>query len=543
MSMTKNSRRNFLQLTGVGLAGTALGTASLAKASVLTNEQAGGGPHSAKTGGPSTLYDVRSFGAKGDGSTIDTPAVNKAIDAAAAAGGGVVRFPAGTYACFSIHLKSKIALYLDPGATILAAESGPAGQYDPAEPFEFDKYQDYGHSHWHNSLIWGEGVENVSILGPGMIWGKGLSRGSGTDTPKAENPGVGNKAISLRNCRNVTLRDFTILHGGHFGILALGVDNFTIDNLTIDTNRDGIDIDCCRNVRVSNCSVNSPYDDGICLKSCFGLGYARATENVTITNCFVSGFKEGTLLDGTYDRTLPRPNFSPTGRIKFGTESNGGFKNVTVSNCVFEFCRGLALETVDGGILEDVTINNITMRDISNSPIFLRLGSRMRGPAGVPVGVLRRVMISNIMCSNAASGLGSIISGIPGHEIEDLRLSDIYIQHQGGGGKDSAIIQPPENEDKYPEPTMFGPALPSHVFFIRHTKNIQLSNVEIVYMKEDARPAFVLQDVKSADFFRVKAQHAPDASTFALRNVSDFNLTQSRPLSDTRIESVAEKNL
>jgi len=543
MSMTKNSRRNFLQLTGAGLAGTALGTASLAKASVLTNEQAGGGPHSAKTGGPSTLYDVRSFGAKGDGSTIDTPAVNKAIDAAAAAGGGVVRFPAGTYACFSIHLKSKIALYLDPGATILAAESGPAGQYDPAEPFEFDKYQDYGHSHWHNSLIWGEGVENVSILGPGMIWGKGLSRGSGTDTPKAENPGVGNKAISLRNCRNVTLRDFTILHGGHFGILALGVDNFTIDNLTIDTNRDGIDIDCCRNVRVSNCSVNSPYDDGICLKSCFGLGYARATENVTITNCFVSGFKEGTLLDGTYDRTLPRPNFSPTGRIKFGTESNGGFKNVTVSNCVFEFCRGLALETVDGGILEDVTINNITMRDISNSPIFLRLGSRMRGPAGVPVGVLRRVMISNIMCSNAASGLGSIISGIPGHEIEDLRLSDIYIQHQGGGGKDSAIIQPPENEDKYPEPTMFGPALPSHVFFIRHTKNIQLSNVEIVYMKEDARPAFVLQDVKSADFFRVKVQHAPDASTFALRNVSDFNLTQSRPLSDTRIESVAEKNL
>jgi hypothetical protein len=210
---------------------------------------------------------------------------------------------------------------------------------------------------------------------------------------------------------------------------------------------------------------------------------------------------------------------------------------------VFEFCRGLALETVDGAILEDVTINNITMRDISNSPIFLRLGSRMRGPAGVPVGVLRRVMISNIMCSNAASGLGSIISGIPGHDIEDIRLSDIYIQHQGGGSKESAAIQPPETEDKYPEPTMFGPNMPSHGFFIRHAKNIQFSNVEVVYTKEDARPAFVLQDVNGADFFRVKAQHVPDASTFALKNIADFTLAQSRPLPDTRIEGATDKKI
>src|SRR5207248_10118588 len=121
--------------------------------------------------------------------------------------------------------------------------------------------------------------------------GRGLSRGSG-DTALA--PGVGNKSISLKNCHNVILRDLSILHGGHFAVLATGVDNFTIDNLSIDTNRDGIDIDCCRNVRVSNCSVNSPWDDGICLKSSVGLGYARPTEMVTITNCFVSGsFMEG----------------------------------------------------------------------------------------------------------------------------------------------------------------------------------------------------------------------------------------------------------
>ena len=122
--------------------------------------------------------------------------------------------------------------------------------YDPAEPNQWDQYEDYGHSHWHNSLIWGEGIENIAITGPGRIWGKGLSKGYGPG-PRASDPGVGNKAIVfLKNCHAVTFRDFSILHGGHFGILATGVDNFTVDNLKIDTNRDGIDFDCCRNVRV-----------------------------------------------------------------------------------------------------------------------------------------------------------------------------------------------------------------------------------------------------------------------------------------------------
>src|SRR5260370_25703047 len=251
-----------------------------------------------------TSYEVTTFGAKGDGRTLDSPAINRAIEAAAAAGGGTVSFPAGTYLCFSIHLKSNIALHLAPGATLLAADpsadpaSNPA--YDlPESNAPWESYQDFGHNHWHNSLIWGESLENVSITGPGLIWGKRLRRGWGAG-PIAEHPGVGNKAIALKDCRNVLLRDFSILHGGHFGILATGVDNLTIDNLKIDTNRDGMDIDCCRNVRVTNCSVNSPWDDAICLKSSFALGYARATEEVTISNCLVSGsYEEGALLDGT----------------------------------------------------------------------------------------------------------------------------------------------------------------------------------------------------------------------------------------------------
>jgi polygalacturonase len=514
------------------------------------------------------LFDVKSFGATGDGKTLDTAAINKTIDAAAADGGGTVFFSAGNYLSVSIHLKSNIALYLDQGATIVAAETAPGVAYDPPEPNQWDSYQDFGHSHFHNSLIWGEKLENISILGPGRIWGKGLVRSGNQSRTKEQNgalgnapsdprggpfgypnprdtvePGWGNKSISLKLCRNVIIRDITILHGGHFAILATGVDNLTIDNLKIDTNRDGIDIDACKNVRISNCSVNSPFDDGICPKSSYALGYARATENLTITNCQLSGYDEGTFLDGTYKREFRNQNgtFSPTGRIKFGTESNGGFKNITVSNCVFDYSRGLALESVDGALLEDVTITNITMRDISNSPIFLRLGNRARGPKEkTTVGALRRVIISNIVVYNADPKQASIISGIPGHPIEDVRLSNIRIYSQGGGTKEQAALDPPEKEDAYPEPTMFG-ELPAYGFFIRHVKALQINDVEVSYIKEDARPPFVMNDVKGADFFRLRAQHGANVPTFALKEVEGFSVQQSWPLPDTRLERVDAK--
>lgn len=500
-------------------------------------------PHNSIASGfvPSTIsgvFDVRAFGARGDGKTLDTPAINRAIEAAALAGGGTVRVPAGTYLCFSIHLKSHVALYLDQGATILAAETpeGGVGGYDPAEPNAWDQYQDFGHNHWHNALMWGEDLEDVSILGPGLIWGKGLTRGRGE-----RGAGVADKAISLKKCHNVTIRDISIFHGGHFGVLATGVDNFAVDNVKIDTNRDGIDLDCCRNVRVSNCSVNSPWDDGICPKSSFALGYARPTENLTITNCYVSGsYEEGTLLNGTCKRFDPTFRVPRTGRIKCGTESNGGFKNITISNCVFDGCRGLALESVDGALIEDVAISNITMRDVVEMPIFMRLGSRMRGPSGIEVGRIRRVNISNIVVSNSDGRYASILGGIPGHEIEDIRLSNITVLHQGGGTAEDAALQIPEKEAGYPEPNMFGP-LPAYGFFVRHVKDLEMSNIEVSYMKEDARPAFFLEDVKGADFIHIKAQRSAGGPAFALKNVSDFNLYMSRPLADTHLETVQQQ--
>jgi polygalacturonase len=503
---------------------------------------AGGLQHPGATppAGASGIFDVLQFGATGNGQALDTPAINRAIEAAAAAGGGVVRIPAGQYLCYSIHLRSNITIALEPGAAIIAADTAADGAgYDSAEPNPAaDHYQDFGHTHFHNSLIWGEGLHDIAIVGPGLIWGRGLTRGH-----REAQPGVGDKSIALKNCHTVILRDFGILHGGHFGVLATGVDNLTVDNVTFDTNRDGIDIDCCWNVRVSNCSVNSPWDDGICLKSSFGLGYARATRNVTIANCYVTGgWIEGTLLDGTFKPWPAGQRRVPTGRIKLGTESNGGFQNIAISNCIFESCRGLALESVDGALLEDISISNIAMRDIRDLPIFMRLGSRMRGPQGAPVGQLRRVSINNIVASNTAAPYACIISGIPGHAIEAVRISDVYIQHQGGGTAAEAALQPPEKENAYPEPTMFG-RMPAFGFFVRHVSDLQMTGVEIATISPDMRPAFVLEDVQGADFVHIKTPAAPGGHRFLLRNVGDFNLYLSRPLADTHIEQTENKEL
>ncbi len=535
-------RRDVLKLAGGGIAASLMTAPALFAAN--PSDASGAGRNGKGT------YDVRGYGAVGDGTTIDTPAIDKAIAAAASSGGGTVLFPAGTYACYSIHLQSHVTLFLEQGAVILAAPApaeGSSGGYDEPEPNEtWHMYQDYGHNHWHNSLIWGEGLNDISICGPGRIWGRGLSRGNG---PESHNPadrrtsGVGNKSISLKNCHNVVLKDFQILQGGWFGILATGVDNLTIDNLTIDTNRDGMDIDCCRNVRISNCTVNSPWDDAIVPKSSFALGYARPTENVTISNCYVTGAYElGTLLDGTLKKFPDGTHVSRTGRIKMGTESNGGFKNIAISNCIFEGCHGLALETVDGALLEDIAITNITMRDIVSAPIFFRLGARMRGPANGSVGQLRRVLIGNIVASNVNPRQCSILSGIPGHRIQDVQIGDVYIQHQGGGTREQAALRLPEMENGYPEPTMFGIS-PAQGFYLRHVQNIDMSHVEIASLTSDDRPDFALENVSGAEFLRIRTQKVQGVPTFYLQNVDNFSCSLSRGIPNTTLDDVTEKTL
>lgn len=543
MTTFNSFRRDFLRIGSYGAAAAAIPSVPLFASS----------PHGAAPAAQG-MFDVRTFGATGDGKTLDTDAVNRAIEAASSRGGGMVVFPPGTYLCFSIHLKSLVHLHLMQGSTILAADSPlpgertgyQGGSYDAAEPnAPWEAFQDYGHNHWHNSLLWGENVHDFSITGPGLIWGRGLSNGRGRKGDGApfvaEQPGAGNKAIALKNCHNVLLRDFSILKAGHFGLLLTGVDNLTIDNLKIDTDRDGMDIDCCQNVRVSNCTVNSPWDDGICPKSSYALGYARATRNVTISNCWVTGcYEMGSVLDGTFRKFPPETHVPRTGRIKCGTESNGGFINITIANCVFEGCQGFALESVDGALLEDITITNTAMRDLVSGPVFMRLGSRLRGPKETTkVGTLKRILISNLECHNAPMRISSILSGIPGHAIEDVKFSNIYVENAGGTAVEAAKVEPPELESKYPEPNMFG-ATPASGFFLRHIRNLEMSHVEVANTAADARPAFYLADVERADFFAITALQGPQGA-FALHGVKDLRIGWSRAAADATLATADNK--
>jgi polygalacturonase len=545
-------RRNLLKLSPLALAtaATVIGRTALAEVPAAATE---------------ATFNVRAYGATGDGKTVDTRAINRAIEAIAAAGGGMLLFPAGTYLCFTIHLRSNVDLYLSRGCTILAADSPKVGEstgynggtYDAAEPNNpWEDFQDYGHNHWHNSLFVGDGIADFSILGPGLIHGKGLSRGTrlgqavgGYSPFVAEQAGVGNKAIALKNCHNVIFRDFSILKGGHFAILATGVDNLTIDNLRVDTDRDGFDIDCCHNVRVSNCTVNSPWDDGICPKSSYALGYARSTENVTIANCFVTGAYElGSVIAGTFKKFADDRNAPRNGRIKCGTESNGGFRNIAITNCVIEGSKGIALEAADGAFLEDIAISNITMRDTADAPLFLRLNRRNRGPKEtMRPGRLRRVLISNLVSSNSAASTASIFSGIPENSIEDVKLTNCYFGHRGlelsrdasKPSPDWHTRQVPEIEEAYPDPNRFGQT-PSNGFFIRHLKHLEMSHVEIAPGNDDPRPAFWLEDVHRADFFAITAPPQPN---FTLRNVSELRILWSRAAKDMTLEQTTSQTI
>ena len=503
---------------------------------------------------PNRSFDVRAFGAVGDGRTLDTAAINRAIAAAHAVGGGTVILGPGEYLSHSIRLRSRITLHLETGAMLIAADppaEGEPGGYDAPEDGPPNIHQDFGHSRFHNSLIWGEGLEQVTLSGSGRIYGRGLSRGNGrialpvgevAPQPPGHLPdvleadgwfdppvtpdgatidgalfgypnsrdtlpaGVGNKAIAFRDCRHVLVRDLTILHGGHFAILASACHDLTVDHVFIDTNRDGIDIDACSNVRISRCTVNSPWDDGICLKSSFGPGVLRPVENVTISDCYVSGFVEGTLLDGTRGRLIQHRG-GPIGRIKLGTESSGGYRNIAIANCVFEFCRGLALEQVDGAELENIVVTNITMREVMNAPIFIRLGGRLRSPGADRPGTARQIVISNVVAHDVAPEHGIFIVGLRHYPVRDVSLSNIRLYSRGGGSILDARGVVPEMIAGYPEPMLFG-TLPAWGLYVRHAAGLQLRDVWFHLLGEDARPVAYLEDVEGVDLAGVRVEPA-----------------------------------
>ena len=471
------------------------------------------------------VFNVIDFGAKGDGKTLDSPAINAAIEAAVADGGGQVLLPAGTYLSGSIRLKSNIELNLSPGCVILAAPAEMKA-YDESEEWgDFPQYQDGGHTFFHNSLIWAEGEENISITGSGMIDGEGLTK---KDTERAGNLqggsiGTGDKAIALKQCRRVTLRDFTVYRGGHFAVIMTGCDISTLDNLTIDTNRDGIDIDCCKYMTVTNCKVNTPHDDAIVLKSSYALKKPVLCEHIAVSNCNVTGYKCGTLLDGTY---VPEKVNWVCGRFKLGTESNGGYRNITLSNCTFNYSSGLAFEEVDQGIMENITVSNITMSHVHHYPIYITTGCRNRGPKEVTRrSSARDIQISNVVADDCDSLCSIIVTGMPDEPVRNVWLNNIRLHFRGGGAKELVNKEYREQGTNYPEPKFAGQT-PAYGLYARHVTGLHVNDLTFSYADADFRPAVVLDDVDKATLRDIYAPTEAGVDKIVLFNCKDIDIKE-----------------
>ncbi len=436
-----------------------------------------------------TFINVKEYGAVGDGVVIETPAIQKAIDKSALSG-GVVYFPPGKYLTGSIELKSNIEIYISPGATIL-------GSTNIADYREyFPKMKSYNDSFLKHSLFYAEGAENISIRGEGTIDGQG-SAFKVTTREKPERYKNRPYIIRFVECKNVKIENITMRNSAMWMQQYLACEDLFIRGIRVynhaNQNNDMMDIDGCRNVVISDCMGDTD-DDAITLKSTsFSI-----TENVVITNCVVS---------------------SHCNAIKLGTESHGGFRNISISNIVVKpsidtepiyglpkGISGITLGMVDGGILEGVTISNIRIEG-TQVPIYMRLGNRARkfyeGQPLPGVGIFKDVSISNVIATDIQSNIGASITGIPGHDIQNISLENITLEFPGGGTAEDALKSVPELEDHYPESTKWG-ALPSFGLFIRHAQNISLNNIELRLKSDDHRPAILCDDVKQLNIAGLK---------------------------------------
>jgi polygalacturonase len=423
------------------------------------------------------VIDVTTVGVVGDGTTLNTVSLQKAIDDCATGGGGTLRFPAGRYVTGTIQLKSNVTLQLDDQATLLGSTA--AADYRNLDPFTDGSGNPMGHA-----MIVALDADHVGIEGSGTIDGQGAKLAA-TQKPFAVRPFL----IRWVRCTNVTVRDVHLTNPGAWTLDFFQTKGALVEGVTIRTrdeklrNNDGVDIDSSENVQVRRCDIISG-DDAIVIKS---TSATRPSRDIVASDCKLS---------------------SHTNAIKLGTESIGGFENITVSNCqiVNNTMSGIALNTVDGGDLTNVAISDVTMDGVA-VPITIRLGARLKAfregeQPKATAGKLRDVTIKNVTAKNVRL-IGILINGIPNHPVEALTLENIQIEVPGGGTAQAAKVILPEKESSYPEYTMFGKTLPASGIYVRHVRGITLTNVRTTPLKPDARPATVfidVEDVTPADF-------------------------------------------
>ncbi|MCX6910288.1 MAG: glycoside hydrolase family 28 protein [Verrucomicrobia bacterium] len=459
------------------------------------------------------VFDVRDYGARADGTTLCTAPIQKAMDACAAAGGGTVTLAGGQFLSGTIHLRSHVTLRIEAGATLLGSTN--IAHY----PHNIPAIRSYTDYYVKQSLIAGENLENVALVGRGLIDGQGKSfKMKDRSRPYENRPYL----IRLVNCRDVLVEGLRLQKSAMWMQHYLGCERVTMRGVRVwnfgNANNDGLDLDGCKDCTVSQCVFESD-DDGITLKSTF----ERPCDSITISDCIASRHCNA---------------------IKMGTESNGGFKNITIANCVVTSpfhtnvtygrsrgMSGISLELVDGGQLERVAISNITIHGV-NVPLFLRLGDRARpfkeGMEPQPVGSFRDVVINNIVATGVGK-IGCSITGLTNAPIENVSLSNLMFEFEGGGARKLAEKEVAELPKKYPECMMFGD-LPAYGFYCRHAKGLRFSNIQLRIAAADLRHAMVFDDVENLAVDGLDAAFWPGgAAMLGLAQVRDALIRGCQP--------------
>ncbi len=466
---------------------------------------------------------VTDFGAVGDGTTLNTEALQKAIDTASVRGGGQVVFPKGTFLSGSLVLKSGVALVLKKDAVLL-------GSTDPAH---------YTKLNGSLAFLLADGAASIAVTGKGVIDGQGRELALTIDEqhhagirvdPKYNyhrmrpNEGMRPELIHFRRCDNVRVSEITLKDAACWVQTYDQCSDVEIDGITVISrafwNNDGFDIVDCKRVRITNCDVNTA-DDGICLKS---HSPEHFNDQIYIGDCTVR---------------------SSASAVKFGTASHGGFKNVTIENITVldTFRSAIAIESVDGGFIENVQVSDITARNTGNA-IFIRLGHRR----GDRPGTIKNVSIKNVKAEVPFgrpdidydmrgpevdffhNPFPSSIVGIPGHAVENVVLENIEITYPGRASKGMAYIplhrldQVPEKIKDYPEFSMFG-ELPAWGFYVRHANAIEFKDITLKLKDADFRPAFIFDEVTGLRMQDITLPGREEAAII-LKDVNDVTLDE-----------------